>query len=121
MAAQTDFWGDIAPAAIRTPLAILREQAALLGAKTRNLVEATVATNVRGPEFIHRFNLVAPSMGNYTYELFIVVHRIEMYPITVLPGLSLKTEEAFTEWLRDTLSSDTTKKIIANLLAQATS
>jgi hypothetical protein len=123
MAALTDFWGEITPAeVVRTPLAILREQAALLGAKTSNLVEATVATNVRGSEFIHQFNLVVPSMGNYTYELFKVAHGIEIYPITVLPGLSsLKTEEEFTEWLRGKLSSDPTKKVIATLLAQATS
>jgi len=83
MAAQTDFWGEIAPAAVRTPLAILREQAALLGAKTKNLIEATVATSVNGPQFQHRFNLVVPSLGNYTYELFWVTHGIEMYPIIV--------------------------------------
>jgi hypothetical protein len=125
MAAQTDFWGEIAPAAVRTPLAILREQAALLGAKTKNLIEATVATSVNGPQFQHRFNLVVPSLGNYTYELFWVTHGIEMYPIIVPLALpkdrELTTEQEFTEWLRGKLSSDATKKIIVNLLAQATS
>jgi len=125
MAAQTDFWGEIAPAAVRTPLAILREQAALLGAKTKNLIEATVATSVNGPQFQRRFNLVVPSLGNYTYELFWVTHGIEMYPIIVPlappKDRELTTEQEFTEWLRGKLSSDATKKIIVNLLAQATS
>ena len=34
MATQADFWGQIQVDDIRTPVAILREQAALLGPKT---------------------------------------------------------------------------------------
>ena len=37
---------------IRTPLAILREQAELLGKKSNNLVEARVKTNQRNPEVL---------------------------------------------------------------------
>jgi len=84
-----------------------------------------VATSVNGPQFQHRFNLVVPSLGNYTYELFWVTHGIEMYPIIVPlappKDRELTTEQEFTEWLRGKLSSDATKKIIVNLLAQATS
>jgi hypothetical protein len=130
MAAKTDLWGVIAPAQVRTPLAILREQAALLGEKTQNLVEATVATSVSGPQFIHRFNLVVPSMDDYTYELFTVMHGVGIYPITVhganvvadyLGGDTLATEQEFIEWLRRELSSAGTKRIVSNLLAQVTS
>jgi len=125
MAAKTDLWGDIAPAQVRTPLAILREQAALLGEKTKNLVEAKVATSVNGPQFVHRFNLVVPSMIQFTYELFTVRHGIEMYPINVPadpPNANvLATEQEFIEWLRGELSSEGTKKIVSNLLAQVSS
>jgi hypothetical protein len=126
--------GDIAPAQVRTPLAILREQAALLGEKTQNLVEATVATSVSGPQFVHRFKLVVPSMNDYTYELFRVAHGIDMYPVTIpIPlsaialaraqrdGNTLGTEQEFIEWLHQELSSEETKKIVSNLLAQVTS
>ncbi len=122
MAARTDYWGEIAAPAVRTPVAILREQAALLGAKTKNLVEATVYTeSVRG-SFRHLFNLVVPGLDNYNYTLFAIDHGIDLYPVTVF-GRDLKfdTEEAFTDWLQTVLSSAETKKIVGNLLAQVAS
>src|ERR1017187_9270395 len=125
MAAQPDLWGEIAPTAVRTPLAVLREQAALLGRKTNNLVEATVTTGVYRGGFIHRFNLVVPALDDYTYELFAVTHGIELYPVRKWDPLSVypdfPSEEAFVEWLRQELSSPETKRIVSNLLAQATS
>jgi hypothetical protein len=150
MAAQTDFWGKIVPAQERTPLAILREQASLLGTKTKNLVEATVDTSVSpNGQFIHRFTLVVPSLSSYKYELFRIQHGVVSYPISVtseVPAMpticewqtaplifgevpardltryrQLETEQEFVDWLRGKLSSPETKRIIANLLAQATS
>lgn len=142
MTAQTDFWGEIVPAQERTPLAILREQAALLGTKTKNLVEATVDTSVTPDgQFVHRFTLVVPALSSYRFELFRIEHGVAIYPITVAlevpsaqlsrgpvnllvpPSLSphLQTEQEFVDWLHRKLSSAETKRIIANLLAQATS
>ena len=63
MAASTDLWGEIEATQIRTPLVILREQAALLGAKTQNLVEASVNTFVSEGSFYHSLDLVVPSLG----------------------------------------------------------
>lgn len=124
MAAQTDFWGEIVPAGERTPLAIMREQAGLLGTKTKNLVEATVNTNVDSyGRFIHRFVLVVPSLSNYKYELFRIQHGVAIYPIDIPGPLTpqFETEPQFVDWLHSKLSSVETKRIIANLLAQATS
>jgi hypothetical protein len=122
MAAQTDFWGDIAPATVRTPVAILREQASLLGTKTANLIEAAVETETSKGDFRHLFNLVVPALNNYTYRLFAIQHGINFYPVRVFhEELDLKTEDDFIDWLRSKLSSDDTKKIIGNLLAQVNS
>ena len=124
MAAQTDLWGEIIPAAVRTPLAILREQAALLGTKTKNLIEAKVETGVSRGEFSHRFKLVVPAMDNYTYELFTVTHGVDLYPVFTRVkklDLQMNNEEDFVRWLKETLSSPDTKTLIGNLLAQATS
>ncbi len=118
MATQTDFWGGIAPTQVRTPAAILREQAALLGSKTRNVVEADITTFTLGSTFYHRFNLVVPGLG-YTYELFSISTGVSPYPVDV-GDTQMQTEQEFTEWLRAKLSSAETKKIINNLLAQAT-
>ncbi len=70
---------DLAPLAARTPLTILKEQASQLGAATKNLLEGHVTTYTSDEPndrlFKHRFNIVAPSLGNYTYELFQVTHK----------------------------------------------
>jgi hypothetical protein len=101
----------------------MREQAALLGEKTQNLIEAMVDTTAFGRDFVHSFVLNVPVLGGYRYTLFEVTHGPELYPVTVVPAKSvvLEDEPAFLEWLRGVLSSPETKKLIGNLLAQATS
>jgi len=122
MATHTDLWGDIAPTAVRTPVSILREQASLLGAKTKNMIEGQVETHTSGGDFYHAFNLVAPALENYSYELFQISHAVNLYPVHVrYSSLVLKNEEAFVNWLGQKLSSPETKRIIGNLLAQANS
>jgi hypothetical protein len=120
MAAQPDFWGDIAPGTVRTPAAILREQATLLGTKTKNLIEARVVTDASFGEIRHRFLLVVPGLDNYKYQLFRIEHDVNLYPVTVEtePPVLLETERDFTKWLQSTLSSDHTRKILGNLLSQ---
>jgi hypothetical protein len=119
MAASTDLWGEIAATPIRTPLAILREQAALLGAKTKNLVEASVNTHATGDHFQHSFDLVVPALDRYTYNLFTIIHGPSIYPVTVWgKTVIFLTEEQFIEWLGATLSSPETMRIVTNLLAQ---
>jgi len=120
MATIPDFWGEIAPAEVRTPAAILREQAAALGPKTRNLIEAQVVTHAsQSGDIVHNFNLVVPALDDYTYQLFRIRHAAaDLYPVTVADGVVLRNEDAFVAWLRERLSSDKTKRIIGNLLAQ---
>jgi len=92
-------------------------------------------------QFVHRFTLVVPALSSYKYELFRIEHGVTIYPITVASevrlarsgggppnllataslGSQLQTEQEFVDWLRRKLSSTETKRIIANLLAQATS
>jgi|HubBroStandDraft_5_1064220.scaffolds.fasta_scaffold266061_2 hypothetical protein len=129
MAAQPDLWGEIPVDDVRTPVTILREQAALLGPKTKNIIEARVSTLARDGHFYHSFDLIVPALDNYIYELFRVDHDVTLYPIytpndekSTFRGskISLKTEEEFTDWLRHRLSSHETRKIISSLLAQAT-
>ena len=118
MAAQTDFWGELGIGQIKSPVSILREQAALLGKKTKNLVEARVETNTFHGEFIHAFNIVVPAL-DYAYELFTIQHGVNIYPIAVpFQSRTLANEEEFQRWLQERLSSPETKKVISNLLAQ---
>jgi hypothetical protein len=118
----TDFWGEIEAIEVRTPLSILREQAAALGPRTKNLVEAKVETEIAGTSFRHAFDLVVPSLDNYTYRLFEIQHDHDLYPIYVRTTAEQLTDEgAFIDWLRVRLTSPQTRKIVGNLLAQAQS
>lgn len=123
MAAKADFWGEIVTDAIRTPVSILREQAALLGPKTQNLIEAKVETEASGGDgFFHYFYLVVPALDNYRYKLFKIYSPIELFPIQPSgEDIRLETEEAFSDWLQKKLSSGDTRRIVANLLAQVRS
>jgi hypothetical protein len=116
-----DFWGEIGPVKMRTPVSILREQASILGTKTKNLIEGEVITANQGGRFYHSMNLVVPVLGNYRYTLFTVTHEIGLYPVTVTEGRYSRiseSEDDFLEWLRAKLSGPETKRIIEALLAQ---
>lgn len=115
-----DLWGGFEPAAVRTPVSILRQQAALLGDKTKHLVQARVVTKTDRSAFYHSFRLLVPALDEYTYELFSVHHGVDLYPVTAYgEARPLKTEDEFVEWLRALLSSESTKRIISNLMGQA--
>lgn len=125
MATTTDFWGalDTKQLVERTPLSILREQAALLGKKTGNLVEARVETRPWGSDFKLTLKLEVPGLDNYTYELLAVSHPVTLYPVKEERALGsvLENEDAFVQWLRAKLSSPDTHRIIGHLLSQASS
>ena len=121
-----DFWGELGTATVRTPVSLMREQAALLGKKTSNLVEAHVKTDSEGGRLVHRFHLIVPALDGYTYRLFKVSHGMEIYPVMVggydprnpLDSKQLANEQEFTDFLREILSAESTKRIILTLLAQ---
>jgi hypothetical protein len=120
MATPADLWGNIQATSVRTPVAILREQAALLGKKTQNVIEGRVDSRSSGGEFYHSFNLVVPALDDYTYQLFIIRHDVNLYPVK-LDWQQFGSESEFTNALREKLSSPETIRIVQNLLAQANS
>jgi hypothetical protein len=79
-----DLWPDnIGEVKLRPPVTILREQAALLGQKTQNLVQAEIRVESGDGFFRYIFNIVAPALDNYRYELFRAWHKITLYPVEV--------------------------------------
>lgn len=133
MAEQTlDFWPDISAARPRvTPLSLLKQQAALLGKKTNNLLEGDVSSSIYNERLVHRFLIGVPSL-DYRYELFVVSHDpVVLYPVKVVSGPhktsygknppTLDSEDAFLDWLKNVLSSDETKRVLGSLLAQTES
>jgi hypothetical protein len=131
MAATPDFWPDIADARSKaTPLSLMKQQAALLGNHTNNLLvgRVTTITSYDG-RLIHHFQIGAPTLS-YNYELFIVSHGlVDLYPVQVesAPNLTpgplviLESERDFLNWLKEVLNSERTKRILSNLLSQVES
>jgi hypothetical protein len=121
-----DFWpDDLAEVNLITPAVILKEQAALLGEKTKQLVKGEVVTQASDKGFAHRFNIVAPTM-NYTYELFTLSHGVAFYPGSFrVSGQSafrtIESEEALKQLLKEVFSSQQTLTIVRSILAQVRS
>lgn len=120
-----DFWPDISASKLRTPLSIMKQQAALLGKHTNNLVEAEVVTRSEAGRLYHRLFLVAPTL-DYRYQLLSASHDVKLYPVETHVGTGplllsrvISDEPEFVAWLKEILSSDETKRIIDALLAQA--
>jgi hypothetical protein len=115
------------------PVAILRQQAELLGEQTKNLVEGEVETTTTDfKRFLrHTFFLVAPTLNFYRYPLLEVEHSAtQLYPATIKvawldkpqePNLEVKaeTESAFKEGLKTVFADDETQRIIRTLIAQS--
>jgi hypothetical protein len=122
----TDFWpDDIGETGeeIKTPVALLREQAIALGEKTKNVVTAEVESGTDGGMFVHTLYLAAPSI-NYKYQLLTVRHPLLLYPLLAKePGniswKQLESEDDFLQWLKTVLASENTKKVIRALKAQS--
>ncbi len=128
----------LAPTMERTPLAILKEQAAQFSSMTRNLLEGRVDTTIHvgvlfpGDElqsriFRHVFSIIAPTLEGYKYELLAVAHRVEPYPLiahfyshpSVNPeSKELSSEAEFVDYLRQVFASTESRSIISALLAQ---
>jgi hypothetical protein len=135
-----DLWPDLNSATIITPASILKTQAAALSQKTNGLLQGEVETSFRGKSIIHEFDLVVPALENYRYSLLRIHHEPTLYPVYVdespIPVVAgentgrhnwysttayvLQDEAAFRAWLRQALAAPDTKRILENLLAQAT-
>ena len=116
-----DLWPEnIGESKLVTPLAVLKEQAALLGTKTQQLVTGEVTTETSGNLFVHHFSLVAPTL-RYRYELFRVTHGISFYPLNVVylnNTHAMKSEAEFKDKLKEIFSATHTVTTVQSILAQ---
>jgi hypothetical protein len=121
-----DLWGELPDVEnIRTPHAILLEQASLLNAKTKGLLVARVTRTQSGAQFGNVLQIVAPSLNNYSYGVCSVGHSISLYPLQFVgmgtnPNqvVTCNDEEAFVRRLGQELRAQQTQRVIAGLLAQ---
>lgn len=123
-----DLWPtDIAePPKEKSPLIILREQAAKLNEKTSNIVEARVSVEpyIEQNLLFIRFNLKAPALGGYEYELLDMLQPADLYPVTLKfedKYIETMSEADFKDQLELIFKSTRTRKIIGSLIAQSKS
>lgn len=133
----SDLWPeDLEVEAVKVPAAILREQAAALAERTKNVLEGRVVadpgtdpSDAVADQFTWHFQIFAPAL-NYAYDLFSINHDIEMYPLIVETeddellaeyeeDISISDEAELLKLLRRLFSTVRTRRIVRALLAQS--
>ena len=115
-------------------MTILKEQASLLGSKTKNVVKAKVQKFSWAPSpFAYEFTLHAPVLDNYSYRLFAVGYDVDLYPVRFLldgavadelglekrDSLSANDEEIFIRTLSRIFATQKTRNVIHAILSQS--
>jgi hypothetical protein len=110
----------------KTPSTILKQAAAQLGQRTKQLVRAKVDASVRGDNIELTMWLEAPSL-EYRYKLFELSHDISsFYPLhtgewTKGGEIIVGSEDELIEYLKKVFASEKTTKLISNLMKQVRS
>ncbi len=122
---QEDYWPTLlGETTVITPVTVLKEQAALLGRKTQNLIVGRVESRPEEGKFRHILYLMIPTLSNYRYFLLSITHDLSTYPLkindaTSSTAISADDLEDFRTKLKEILSSDRVKRIIETLLSYA--
>lgn len=81
---EIDLWPEINIEAHKDePIKILKDQAEILGKKTKNLIIGEVVTNTESGVIYHTLYLVAPILDNYRYSLLKIAHTSMQYPLFI--------------------------------------
>jgi hypothetical protein len=136
-------WGDLPLAdAIRTPIAILREQATILTELTHGLLEGVVTNRLtdessivfsislkKPKEFSAVLSIVAPALDGYVFRILQMDYDLELYPVEI-ENLASEIGDSFTscnneqelmQAIGNVLSSESVRRAIRMLLAQSKS
>jgi len=108
----------------RPPLLILREQAAKLGDKTKNVVEAKVSAEpIPGTStLLIEFSLIAPALAGYEYVLLRAEQPADLYPVKLQfegSNWTANEERGFLDYLGNLFKSAKTRRIINSMIAQS--
>jgi len=123
-----NLWGDLSDLeTVRTPQAILHEQAGYLTEATESaLVGKVEVRNIVSSDFCYDLDVLVPALNNYTYTILTISHSVNLYPVRVHAGAKgissrCENEEEFEETVAQILSSKEVKRILSRLLSQAVS
>lgn len=137
-----DLWPDnlLDPEAFSPPIAIVRQQARLLGQRTGNVVMGSVdRLKSEDENFRYSFNLTVPSLS-YRFSLFVLEYNVEGFPVHIILDervarelrikqrvhgravayvLTAGSENELVGILRLIFAAEKTRSIIRTLVAQA--
>lgn len=122
-----DLWPEQGFGAVdETPVSIVKEQAALLGKHTGNLVLGEVRTRMENLKVNLQFRLVTPALDNYTFVLFELGYPVTTtFPISVgsaawTPTVTkIRNTDELRDFLRSAFSAEDTTKTIRSLIAHS--
>jgi hypothetical protein len=121
-----DLWGELPSVEnIKTPHAILLEQANLLAGKTQGLLLGTVGRGQNGQNFHSTLFINAPALNNYSYAVCTIQHELTLYPVIFYsngspnqPPTQCSNEGQLVALLGRELTSPQTQRVITGLLIQ---
>lgn len=122
-----NLWGDFSDLKkLKTPKAILREQAALLTNLTKGLLQGGVRERQDEEGFLVILYVMVQSLNNYTYDVLRVYHELKFYPLSIedyTKGESWECsdENDFIGTIKGILSSSELRNVIQGLISQAES
>ena len=131
-----DLWPDkIAVEKMITPVTILRQQASLLGKKTKNIVQGEVRSSKDNfTSFNYAFYIIATAMDNYRYKLLEISYDESLYPVEInvekeiwdeIPFRAMEyhviagSEKEFQDILKAIFGSKKVLRVISVLLSQS--
>lgn len=121
-------WGKIEDIeTIKTPALVLKEQAGILTKATRGLLRGRLIRFASGRgTFEFGLDIVAPTMGDYSYEILRISYPLVLYPVNVRDIVHEKAQECNNEeeyllTIESILSSLEVRNVIKMLLSQAKS
>jgi hypothetical protein len=93
---------------------------------TKGVLEGYVSTSKSGQSLTHTLAIIAPALNQYIFLVLTVNHRLEVYPATVRNEMAgedreVQNEEQLTAAVREILSSERVKSVVAGLLSQSVS
>lgn len=119
------FWVVPDQVKIKTPLALLREQASALTDMTKGLLVGEVKSGEVGGRYLAvRLDITVPALNAYKYSVLEYIQPPLIFPGTLYDRMrdeqiEIFDEYGFAEALRTILSSDAAQRVIEALLAQA--
>ncbi len=121
---EDSFWVIPDKIEIRTPIAILREQATLLTNLTKGILKGEIETTQSNDNLLIKLYIVVSGLKNYRYLILQYIQPITLYPGTLIwaaksSGYQTANEDQFLDSLKTILSSTETQSVITGLLAQA--